>query len=89
MKRRRFSKTAEDESVIHSAQGSRVAVAQVFAASEGLDYTISIIPGMGHGLQAECGDTDRKGLQVPGYSAEYLDVVRRWLRQRVRPRAQV
>ena len=63
------------------AQESRVALAQVFAADGELDYTISVIPNMGHGLQDECGDTDRKGLQVPGYSKEYLDVVRRWLRE--------
>jgi uncharacterized protein len=63
------------------AQESRVALAQIFSAADNLDYSIKIIPNMGHGLQDECGDTDRKGLQVRGYSSEYLNVLRQWLRQ--------
>jgi len=63
------------------AQESRVALAQIFSANKNLDYTILTIPGMGHGLQDECGDTDRKAFQVRGYSTEYLNTLRQWMRQ--------
>ena len=68
-------------------QESRVALARIFSANRKLDYTVLTIPRMGHGLQDECGDTDRRAFAVRGYSAEYLNTLRQWLRRHHQPNA--
>lgn len=44
-----------------------------------IDYTIETVPGAGHGLQDDCGDTDRRGLNVRGYSPGYFRLIHAWL----------
>ena len=62
--------------------GSGVRFDEIFSRRTSLDYTVSVVPGMGYGLQADCGDTDRRGLQVRDYAPEYFASIAACSRQR-------